>query len=368
MNRILHIVAGMDRGGLETFIMNMYRKLNREKFQFDFLVHTKKECAYNDEIKRLGGRIFYVPSRNKGIINNHKALDEFFRNHKEYRVVHQHLSSLSYIEPLKYARKYGVSTRVVHSHNTKQGGSPLHKYTHKFNKLFIKSIATHHFACSKLAAQWLYPQKQYKSNDFKLINNAIDTENFIFDEKTRALTRLDLGISNRFVLGHIGRFNHQKNHDLLIDIFKEVHDRNPSALLLLVGDGVLRSDIEEKVRKLGLSEDVLFTGIRADIPQLLQAMDTFVMPSYHEGLPVTLIEAQASDLPCVLSENITKEVEILNTVRWCSLTDDLSVWAENILSFEKDYVRGNKKKEIVDAGYDAENLVLELEKVYSYSL
>lgn len=303
-------------------------------------------------------------SKKKGVINNRKEVNDFFKKHKEYKVVHQHLSSLTYIEPLRFAKKHGVPVRIVHSHNTRQSGSSIHKYIHMYNQIFIESYATHYFACSQLAAKWLYPKTQYNKNKYQIINNAIDTEKFIYNKNIRSIKRKELGIENEFVLGHVGRFTHQKNHEFLIDIFKAVHERNKEAVLLLIGDGILRELIESKVKKLKLESNVIFTGIRSDIPELLQAMDVFVMPSYHEGLPVTLVEAQASGLPCVISKNITREVEILDTIKWCNLSDDPSDWASSILSFREGNFRSNKKQEIVNAGYDTNNLAKELEKIY----
>ncbi|MUV37170.1 putative glycosyltransferase EpsF [Lentibacillus sp. JNUCC-1] len=364
MIRVLHVVSSMGRGGIETFIMNIYRKIDRSKVQFDFLVHTQEKCAYDTEIRSLGGRIFSITPRKHGMLENRKDLNNFFKEHKEYKIVHQHLSSLTYIEPLKLAKKHNVPIRIVHSHNTMQGGIFIHKYIHKFNKRFIGSIATHYFACSRLAAKWLYPKKQYNNNNYQIINNAIDTERFVYNEEIRRVKREELGIEDSFTLGHVGRFTHQKNHELLIDIFKNIHDRCENTKLILVGDGELRKSIEEKVQKLHLKDKVIFTGVRSDIPELLQAMDVFVMPSYHEGLPVTVVEAQASGVPCVLSTNITQEIEILNIVEWCNLTDDLSTWTNSILNFKKINHRNNKKNEIIKAGYDVNDLAKRLEKIY----
>lgn len=368
MIRVLHCVHSMSRGGVETLLMNIYRNIDRNKIQFDFLVHTEKESDYNQEIKKLGGKIFFVPPRNQGVLKNYNALNSFFKAHKEYKIVHQHVSSLSYITPLKVARKNGVPVRIVHSHNTQQGGNGLHKFIHKYNQMHVKKISTHYLACSKAAAKWLYPKKQYLNGEYEIINNAVNTDNFIFNEEVRCIKRKELGIENKFVIGHIGRFMHQKNHDYLVDIFKTVYDKDNNSILLLVGDGELRSAVEKKVKNLNLTDHVIFTGVRSDIPELLQAMDVFVMPSYHEGLPVTIVEAQAADLPCVLSNEITKEVEILETVRWCSLSDNSSIWAEKVLLYLNSRNRTNTSHEIADAGFDIKNTTNNLTKSYLDSL
>src|SRR5690625_342278 len=364
MIKVLHVTSGMDRGGIETFIMNIYRKIDRSKVQFDFLLSSEKEDDYNSEIRNLGGEIFHITPRGRSIISNRKALDEFFRLNKGYKVVHQHVSSLSYVEPLKFARKYSVPIRIVHSHNTKQNGSSIHNYVHKYNQFFIKSFATHYFACSGLAAKWLYPKKLFKSNKYEIINNAIDTERFLFNKTIRNIKKKELSIEGKFVLGHVGRFSHQKNHKFLIEIFKEVHDKDKDSVLLLVGDGTERFEIKNRVMQLGLSKNVIFMGVRSDIPELLQAMDVFVMPSFHEVLPVTLVVGQASGLPCVSSTNITSEVQVLESVKWCNLSDHPSNWASKILYFKDNYIRGSKKKEIINAGYDVVNVARYLQNLY----
>ena len=296
MIRVLHVIASMNIGGAETFIMNVYRNIDRSKVQFDFLLHTDKNCAYNSEIISLGGKIFSIPSRNQGVLKNHYALNRFFKRNPKYRIVHQHLSSLSYIEPLKIASRYGVPIRILHSHSTREGGSILHKYIHNVNKLSVKKYATHYFACSDLAAKWIIGKKQYNAKEFTIINNGIETENFIYNTNIRKSMRDKLGIGDKFVVGHIGNFVYPKNHVFLIDIFKVIHQKDIKSILILVGDGKLRNEIEEKIINEGLKDSVILTGVRKDIPNLLQAMDVFIMPSFYEGLPVTLVEAQAAGL------------------------------------------------------------------------
>lgn len=367
MIRVLHVLSGMDRGGLETLIMNIYRNVDRTQVQFDFLVHTDRECAYDKEISVLGGKIYRIPCRRSGILRNHRALNDFFKNHPEYRIVHQHVTSSSYIHPLRIARKYKVPIRIIHSHNTRDVGV-IHNALHRLNKRLIRTCATHYFSCSSLAARWLYPKKQYDAGKFILINNGIDTKKFRFDERLRGEKRRELGIEGKVVIGHIGRFERQKNHDFLIDIFNAVHDRCDNAVLLLIGDGPLRNSIEEKVASLSLSSKVIFTGVRSDIPALLSAMDVFVMPSLYEGLPVVLVEAQASGLPCVVSTSITDEVAILPSLRWCDLEDDASTWAREILEASRENThRSSAYLQVIEAGYDIADVARLLVEVYQES-
>jgi glycosyltransferase involved in cell wall biosynthesis len=354
----------MNRGGLETFIMNLYRNIDRSKVQFDFLVHSNKEGAFDQEIMALGGKIFSVPSRKQGVLKYRKALADFFNTHPEYKIIHSHISSLTNVSPLRVAKKYGVPCRIVHSHNIMQGGSRIHRYIHRINQLSLKSYATHYFACSDLAAKWMYPKELYENHEFKLINNGIETEKFKFNKDVRIQKRKELGVNNNYVIGHVGRFQTQKNHSFLIDIFKEIYVKNNDCVLLLVGDGELRREIETKVKELGLTENVIFTGVRSDIPELFQAMDVFVFPSFYEGWGIVLVEAQASGLECFTSNKVVpKEVDVADLVEFVDLDKSAQVWADKILNVYS-YERNNTTDIIKTGGYDICQVVEDLQKWY----
>jgi glycosyltransferase involved in cell wall biosynthesis len=367
MDRVLQIVGAMNRGGIETFLMNLYRNIDRSKIQFDFLVHTDSESAYDEEIKELGGRIFPIKPRRNGILKNRKSLEEFFKINNDYKVVHQHLSSLTYIEPLKIAKKYGIPYRVVHGHNIRQGGSSVHRYIHYLNKLSVELYATDFFACSDLAAKWTYPERIYKNDVFKVINNAIDSEKFEFNEKTRTEARNEFGIAkDAFVIGHVGRFHPQKNHDFLIDIFREIHYKNNNSILLLVGDGDLRSQIEKKINSMGLMDSVVFTGVRKDVETVFQAMDAFVFPSHYEGLGIVLVEAQAAGLKCFTSKKVVpNDVDVTGLVKFLDLNNSPRHWAEEILR-NKSYLRVSNIKEIRMSGYDIYQVAQEIQEWYLF--
>lgn len=364
MIRILHCVNGMNRGGLETFIMNVYRNIDRSKVQFDFLVHTDKKCDFDDEITSLGGKIFRIPSRRSGFLKNRNALNIFFEGHKGYKILHQHSSSLSYDEPLKSARRNKIPIRIIHSHSTREGGSFLHNYTHKWNQLFIESNATHYFACSDLAGEWMYGRNNLKTGPFKIINNGIKTTNFTFNEEKRHNVRVKLGLNEKFVIGHVGRLTYPKNHEFLIEIFNAIYKRIPNAVLLLVGDGELREQIERKIKNLNLENRVILTGKRDDISDLLQAMDIFIFPSHFEGLPVTLVEAQAAGLPCVVSDNITRQVEITDNITYVKLTSPISTWIDRILELKVNHIRKDESEHIISAGFDIEKSAKYLQDFY----
>ncbi|SFH07636.1 Glycosyltransferase involved in cell wall bisynthesis [Desulfotomaculum arcticum] len=364
MIRVLHIVSAMNRGGLEAFLMNVYRNIDRAKLQFDFMVHTEEKCAHDAEIHSLGGEIYSVPVRGKGIAANKQALNDFFAAHKEYKIIHQHASSLTYIEPLKAAKKHGVPVRIIHSHNTKQGGSRLHRYIHLVNRLFIKDYATDFFACSDLAAKWMYSVKQYHKGDFKIICNGIEINKFVFNEATRKRVRDEFNIQNKFLVGHVGRFQPQKNHDFLIDIFKAIHEKDNNSVLMLIGEGELRLEILKKVEQLELKDAVIFTGIRSDVIDLLQAMDVFVFPSLHEGLPVALVESQAAGLMCMVSDVITKQVNITELVNNLELSRSADFWAKTIIEKAGNYKRKDTSKLIKDGGFDIKVVAEELLRFY----
>lgn len=228
----------------------------------------------------------------------------------------------------------------------------------------IRYTADYLIACSKYAGEWLFGKNACKSDKFLVLNNAIDSKEFLFNGDTRIKKRKELNINNRFVVGHVGRFDSPKNHDLLIDIFKVVHDKNNNSLLLLVGDGELRNQIEKKVDGLGLNDSVIFTGVRSDISDLMQVMDVLVFPSLYEGLPVTLIEAQASGLPCIISDNISEEVKITELVKFISIDNNVNIWANEIAKYFNNSTRRNTYQDIAKARYDIELVASEYQNFY----
>lgn len=365
MTRILHVLYSMSRGGMQAFLMDVYRQINHDELQFDFLLEKKVDSEYVDEIIKLGGRIHYIPPRREGVSKNKKALEKFFADHPQYKIVHQHVSSLTYVTPLKLAKKFKVPVRIIHSHNTRQGGSFIHRYIHSINQLSVKSYATDYFACSTLAARWLYGKKQFNNGDYEIFNNGINTKDFIFNEEARVLKREEFGVEeNTFLIGHIGRFVHQKNHDFLIDIFQEVINIRQDSLLLLVGYGELQEQMEEKVRGLGLEDKVIFTGVRSDVKEIIQAMDVFVLPSHHEGLGIVVIESQASGLPTIVSEAVPEDAYVTDLIEKEHLKSTPVEWAQRILKYAGGYTRRNTYKEITDAGYDVADTAKKLQEWY----
>ncbi|MCD7809855.1 MAG: glycosyltransferase family 1 protein [Erysipelotrichaceae bacterium] len=354
--RVLHVVTYMGRGGLETMLMNYYRHIDRDKIQFDFLVHRDFEADYDSEILSLGGKIYHLPKLNPLSLNYRKQLDSFFKQHKEYKIVHVHQDCLSAIV-LKVAKKAEISVRIAHSHSSSQDKNV--KYLIKlFYRQFIPKYATDLFACGREAGDWMFKEKNYH-----VVRNAISSKDYIYKSNIRMKIREDLNLKNDFTIGLVGRFSYPKNHDFLLDIFNELVNINPNSKLLLVGDGDLRLQIEEKINKLTLKDKVILTGVRTDISDLLQAMDVFVMPSLYEGLPLSIIEAQASGLPCFISDKVPIECKKTDLVTQISLSESPEYWAKQILH-TKDIERRNTYEEIVESGFDIEENAKLLQEFY----
>ena len=355
MIRVLQVVTTMNRGGLETMIMNYYRHIDREKIQFDFLTHRDYIGDYGEEIITLGGKIYHLPILNPFSKSYKKALSNFFDNHPEYQIIHVHQDCMSSMI-LKEAQKHCVPVRIAHCHSSNQDRNI--KYILKL--LFKKSIskyATKLFACSEEAGQWMF-----NGAPFELINNAIDSEQFKFDNPKRILMRNQLGIEDdETVLGHVGRFDAVKNQSFLIDILNSVQ-KNKKTKLVLVGGGSLMNSVKKKVEELKLTEMVVFTGVRSDIADLMQAMDVFVFPSLYEGLPVVLVEAQAAALPCLISDAIPKDCMITDLVEKESLSNGAEIWADKVIRLSEQ-PRLNTCKDIKSAGFD---IIENAEKLSGY--
>ena len=354
--RILHVVTYMGRGGLESFLMNYYRKLDRNVIQFDFLVHRAQRYDYDDEIELLGGKIFRLSPLNPLSARYRNELFCFLKEHPEYRVIHVHQDCMSSLV-LKIAKQAGVPVRIAHAHSSNQDKNL--KYPIKlFYRWFIPKYATRLMACSKAAGDWMFCGAPYQ-----LLNNAIDTNSYSFCSKTRKRVRDELGISSKeIVVGHVGRFSSVKNHTFLLDVFHTIQ-RKTESRLLLVGDGELRGEIEKKARQLGIEDQVIMTGVRSDVAELLQAMDVFVFPSLYEGLPVSLVEAQAAGLPCLISDKVPLECRVTDLVSQLPLAVGKEEWAERALELAT-VPRENKTEAIRMAGYDIVENAKQLTKFY----
>ncbi len=356
--RILQIVTIMDRAGLETMLMNYYRNIDRSRFQFDFLVHNPRKGDYDDEIKALGGRIFVAPSLSlKNLLSYKGWLKKFLAQHPEYTVVHSHLDALSAL-PLSAAKAAGVKRRYAHGHVNGFDGD-LKKPIRMVLKKFIPRLATKLFACSDEAGKFMFGKHK-----FAVWPNAIDLDKFKFDSKTRSKIRKQYGLEDSFVVGHIGRFNTQKNHQFLIEVFSELSKVRPEAKLVLVGDGPLKPSIEEKADQLGLSDKVIFTGNISRVDELAQAMDVFVLPSTYEGLGIVAVEAQASGLICLASDRVSRQIDLIDGNKFIKL--DKASWLDALVSFEplSSQARLKNNQTVTKTDYNIKKAVKKAETIY----
>lgn len=365
--RVLHMLHSMNRGGAETMIMNYYRHIDRTKVQFDFLLTFQGKSDYEEEILSMGGKIYHItPLTLRTMGAYQQDIRNFFLEHREYRIVHSHNSSKS-VFPLRIAKKMGVPVRISHSHNLFVG-NPLSpkEMIRKVLKGPLKKVSNHNFACSRDAAIWLYGEDYWDEKKVEVLPNAINVEKFAYCEELRGKYRKEFHLEDKFVIGHVGRFNPIKNHKFLLEVFYEISKQREDAILLMVGEGETRPDIEEKAKKLGIIDKVIFAGLREDVPEMLQMMDCFVFPSLYEGLGIVLIEAQTAGLPCFASKTvIPEEARVTELLEFVPLQNSANEWADKILKKGVLEYRESKAEEVQKAGYD---IVVEAKKLESFYL
>ncbi|MBW3087485.1 glycosyltransferase [Bifidobacterium sp. 82T24] len=360
------------RGGIESFIMDCYRHIDRSLVQFDFLEsHDEGPLAYEDEIKELGGVVYRVMySERESFHKSRSELSRFYRNHREIAGVHVH-ANFPYALPLRIAQNEGIALRILHSHNSgaasRSGSVPLPKRLIQSMRSMvvgrqIDHAPTHYFACSDIAADYMF-----RGKPFQWIKNGIDTRRFAFDDSVRTTVRSALGIGDTTtVIRFCGRFRQQKNPLFLMRIFAHYRTLQPDSLLLLVGDGELRSDMEDAIEALGIGGHIRFLGERADVQSLYQAMDAFVLPSRYEGLPIVCVEAQCSGLPCLVSrEAVTEQARLTDLMTYRSLNDAPETWATTLQDMTED--RRDRRRyvgRIRAAGFDMQDVAGELQRFY----
>ena len=357
--KILHVVVRMDRAGLETFIMNVFRNIDREKFEFNFLCASVLAGAYDDEIRQLGGKIYHMPvSDKRGMLRKYDRVNliaKWLITHKnDIDIIHWHSGdAVESLLCLKACKKAGIKNIIIHSHNSKCDRMVFNRIC----RIFAGAYKYRKLACSEEAAKWRFGNRLVKRNEVEVVYNGIDLETYRYDKQLSISMKKTFGLENKIVLGHIGRFNQQKNHDFLIDIFYEYHKTHANSVLILVGKGELENTVRLKVKRLGLENDVKFLGVRDDIPELLQIMDVFVFPSLYEGLGIVLIEAQAASLPIVTNRAIPKiaivsdlvrTLPIDNPLKWCMEIDEvLEIGRNNVVydnSIEKFDIKAVAKR------------------------
>lgn len=359
--RILQLFTILNRGGAETNVMNYYRKLDKSKFQFDFAVHREEKGAYEDEIQVLGGKIFRFSNIHPFQLENYKRQIVQFFDENQYSIIHGQCSELGYFF-YKEAHKRGVPIIIAHGHNSKSKVDLKFPFRWFWKKNMMRYVNTY-FSCGEEASVWLFGKE--KAKEAFTMTNAIDSKLFAYNLQSAQQIKKELNASETRNYIHVGRFTIQKNHEFLIEVFALLLQKNQKQKLFLVGEGELKAKIQEQVSVLGIEEKVIFLGSRNDVNALLQAMDVFLFPSLFEGLPVSLVEAQAAGVHCVISDGIPKEAILIpENVTVIALKESAIQWADKINCLDK--IDKNDVTPIIKAkGYDIEANVRILEAKYT---
>lgn len=302
MKRVLCLISGMNSGGAETFLMKLYRKIDKNSYQMDFCVNIKEEGFYDKEILEMGGKIYHIPSKSENVRKFKKSLTEIIKNEKYEYVLRITSNTMGFMD-LKIAKKAGAKVCAARSSNSNDPQELKMKIAHILGRILYGKYVDVKIAPSELAGIYTFGENEYNKHNVHILKNAVDLEQYKYSDQNRKNIRSELGISDDdIVCGHIGRFSKQKNHKHLIEIFNSLLKKSPNAKLILVGEGELQQDVIKQCKQLGIQENVYFLGVRSDIPAILSAMDVFVFPSLYEGMPNTVIEAQATGLSCVISD------------------------------------------------------------------
>lgn len=368
--RILYFADRLLRGGIQSFLIDYIEHMDPEKVEAELLVlDDGRRYELEDRLEadgvpvhKLNGVWIKKPSDFPAYLN---ALEEFFARHHDYDVVHMNSSSKNMFV-LRKAEKYGIPVRIAHSHST---GFQSHKAADRLFgnllKIPLRKVSTHYFACSESAGAWMFGRKNVEDGRVRIVRNAIDAERFRFDARKREKMRKELDVRDLFVVGNVGRFTPPKNHRFLIRVFHEIHKICPASCLLLAGDGPLRNELEKTAASLGLADCVRFLGFREDREDVLLATDVFVFPSLYEGFPVTMVEAQASGLPCVVSEAVPEEAFLTDLVEFVPLASGPREWADRVLRFRHGFERRDRSEQIKTAGYDIHDSAKRLQEFYT---
>lgn len=354
MQRVLCILSSLDAGGAETFIMKIFRGLPKD-YKIDFVVSTESGF-YEEEAKALGSKIYRVPLRTKHPLKVFKAIKQIVNNYEYASVLKLCDTPIGYFDLLA-AKQGGARKICVRSCNASSSRGRIMRIFNGFLQKPFNKIIDVKIAPSKLAAEYTFGEEELLKDNICYLHNGVDLNIYKYNPEGREKIRQEFGIlPNQFVVGHIGRFNQQKNHRFLVHVFAEILKKRSDATLMLVGDGEKRKEIESLVKELMIDKNVIFTGVRSDIPDLLSTMDVFVFPSFYEGMPNTIIEAQATGLPCVLSDTITKEAEITDLLTYMPFDNATNVWADSVCDIEIS-TRRDTKLNFIDAEYNIEKSI-----------
>ncbi len=359
--RILQVVSVMNRGGVENMIMNFYHYMNHEKIKFDFIIHGEQEGFYDQQILAEGGKLYHVRTKSESFLGNLKDMRKVMKAN-DYKIVHVHQDAMSMFA-LREAKKAGVPVRVAHAHSTNMPPSFFGKWIYKYAVRNMTRYATHKFGCSKASANYLF---NGDLDGVQYYYNGIDTAKFAFQPQIRAEQREKYQLGDSFVMGQVANFQHPKNQEHTLAVFSALLKEKPNSQLVFCGDGPDRAACEAKVREHGLQEKVLFLGSVQNVHELLQAFDVLILPSFYEGFPVALVEAQCGGLPCVVSDVITRETQLTGKVTYVSLQAPIAEWVQAVRKHEKE-TREDASQELVSLGFDIADIAHKLEDFYLHA-
>ena len=362
--KILEICVDLDGGGIDRYLYNYCSRI--QDIQFDFaIVDSKKDGILEPALRKLGSNIFRVPRMSNGLLRNYKALGVIMKQN-DYDAVHVHLGYKSFLA-LFCAKKCGIKTRIVHAHIANVPESKKEKIMRFVLTIMTKHFATNLAACGIDAAKWVWGNRPYNKGLIKVHNNAIETDKYVYNPAINASYRKQLGIDNDIlIVGHVGRLCSQKNQLRLLDIFNVLHKLNPKSCLVLIGRGEQEEEVKEKTELLGLTEYVIFLGVRDDVPLLLNMMDVFIFPSKYEGLPFTLVETQCNGLKAVSSDVVTAQVKVSECIEFLKLENSDEIWAETAIKLAQSGHDVTARNKVLEGGYDIDVEAKKLRDYYAY--
>ena len=370
--KVLQKIYSLTAGGVETIITSIDERLDKNVYEFTYLLDNDKSDFYKSKLNKLGSNVYSLELDNfrgiQKIINKFKRTIKFLKNNK-FDIIHVNESNINALIIIIAARIAGVKSVIVHAHTSnKHDKLNLSKLLNPLIKMLVSKLATECIACSDEAAKWYFTKERICGNKFNILKNGINTQKYIYDENIRNMYRKKLKIQDKFVIGHVGRFAHQKNQLFLINVFNLIVKNNSNALLLLIGDGSDIGYAKNKVKELGIEDSVVFAGARSDVPQLLQAMDIFVFPSISEGFGMGVLESQAASLRTIASDRVSISTKVTTMIEYLSLDLGAEIWANKIKNYNTPYVRTDVSSEIVNSGYDICNSAELLSTIYNRCL
>lgn len=358
MKRLLCLISSLDSGGAETFLMKIYRSLDRSNYQMDFCINVDRVCFYTEEVLSLGGKIYYLPSKSSSLKNFCQGLKKIIQDNHYAYILRITSNAMGFLD-LKVAKKAGAAVCAARSSNSSDGGGIKALLAHRLGRLLYSRYVDVKFAPSDLAAKYTFGASAYQNGTVTILHNAVDLDVYHYSVDGRNKIRTEFGIDQHTtVVGHIGRFTPQKNHNFILKVFQEFRRINAGTILMLVGAGDLADEIRKKAEDFGVAQSVIFTGVRSDIPDILSAMDVFLFPSLYEGMPNTVIEAQAVGLPCVIADTITQEADITGLVKYLSLDQHAGEWA-GAVSKAAGHIRFDTRELLIRNHYDISSVVKE---------